>query len=125
MNNRTELKVLQGLHNPLMDKKPKRKKGGAIETAFLKRRNRIAIREASLRGVSIVMLYRKVDNTLKRYELIPISYRYRVLKSGLRCVLFAQDVRDAGQIKQFIVSNIYKVALTKKRRRASFRVEII
>jgi len=108
---------------------PKRKnvraKAKMIGTLFAKRNIRIAIREAALRSVSVVILYKKVTNSeVKRYEAIPLSYRYRKTKAGLRKVLFLQDVREKKQVKYFVMRNILKVAITDRKVKPDWNVEI-
>ncbi len=90
------------------------------------RRNpRVAIRESVKRGVSIIILYKRgQDGAVRRYEVIPLSYRFRHLRKGLRRVLFCQDVRAGGKVKFFLVRNIYKVALTKREVNPRWPVEI-
>lgn len=107
-------------------KKPLRTKVDIRGTLASKRNKRIAIREAALRGVTCVILYKKVTTgEIKRYEVIPISYRQRKLLVGWRKMLFAQDVRDSKQIKNFSIRNIVKAALTNRRIRPNWPVEIV
>lgn len=106
-------------------RKPVRTKVSLSGTLFAKRNTRIAIREAALRGVTIIILYQKVTTgELKKYEVLPLSYRYNRLKAGWRKVLFVQDIRDHKQTKRFVLRNIYKVALTDKKVKANWLVEI-
>lgn len=113
----------------VQQKAPKRKplkvKKPLSGTLFAKRNSRLAIRQGALRGVTIVILYKKVTTgQVKRYQIIPISYRYRKLKQGRRKVLFAQDYRDNKQIKYFLLKSIYKVALTDRKVKPNWQVEI-
>lgn len=93
------------------------------------RNYRIAIREAALRGVTCILLYRKVTtNEVKRYEVIPTEYAYRRNKQGgIRKVLWVQDVRDKKdrrQIKCFYMRNILKAVLTDRRLVSKWPIKI-
>ena len=106
-------------------RKPVKTKQSLTGSLFAKRNTRIAIREAALRGVTIVILYEKITTgEVKRYEVIPLSYRYRKLRVGRRKVLFCQDWRDGKKTKYFVLRNIYKVAITDRKVKASWTVEI-
>ena len=120
-----EIKILLNGVNPLNERKSVKERASSSDLIFAKRKPRIAIRESCLRGVSLIILYRKVDGTLKKYEVIPLSYRFRKLKQGIKKVLFAQDVRDKRQLKYFVLRNIYKAFLTKREVSANVRVEIV
>jgi predicted DNA binding protein len=100
---------------------PKKMKG----TLLAKRNKRIAIREGALRSVSIIIRYKKVTTgKIKRYEINPISWRYRKLKSGYRKVLFALDKKANKQIKMFVLRNIQNVGLTDKKFKSKYPIEI-
>ena len=106
-------------------RKPVRTKKPLTGTLFAKRNKRLAIRQAALRGVTIVVLYKKITTgQLNRYQVIPLSYRYRKLKMGRRKVLFVQDYRDGKKTKYFLLKNIYKVAITDRKVKASWEVQI-
>lgn len=106
-------------------RKPLKVKKPLSGTLFAKRNTRLAIRQGALRGVTVVILYKKVTTgQVKRYQIIPISYRYRKLKQGRRKVLFAQDFRDDKKIKYFLLKSIYKVALTDRKVKANWKVQI-
>lgn len=106
-------------------RKPVRTKAKITGTMFAKRNSRVAIRQSALRGVSVVILYKKVTTgQVKRYEAICLSYRYRRTKRGLRKVLFLQDVRDEKQVKYFVMRNIIKVALTDRKVQPDWPIEI-
>lgn len=106
-------------------RKPVMTKKRITGTLFAKRNVRLAIREAALRRVTIVVLYKKVTTgQIKRYELIPLSYRYRKLKQGRRKVLFALDYRDDKQVKYFLLKSIYKVAITDRKFKTRWDIEI-
>jgi len=108
-----------------LNRKPFKVKRDILGTLSAKRNSRIAIREAALRGVTMIILYRREQNgQVKRYEVVPLSYRFRRLKAGLRKVLFCQDINEKGQVKFFLMRNIFKVALTKKKSKPKWPVEI-
>ena len=108
-----------------LNRKPFKVKRDILGTLSAKRNSRIAIREAALRGVTMIILYRREQNgQVKRYEVVPLSYRFRRLKRGLRKVLFCQDINEKGQVKFFLMRNIFKVALTKKKSKPKWPVEI-
>lgn len=106
-------------------KKPTLTKVDIRGSLFAKRNYRIAIREAALRGVSCVILYRKVTTKrLKRFEVLPISYRYKQFKEGWRKALYIEDVRQNHQIKNFLMKYIQKVAITDRKFKSRWPVEI-
>ncbi len=111
------------------DRKPVRT-GAKVRGTLMDMRNyRVAIREAALRGVSCIMLYKKTTtNEVKRYEVLPTEYAYRRMKGGLlRKVLWVQDCRDGSdhrQIKMFVMRNIIRVALTDRRLRPKWPILI-
>lgn len=106
-------------------RKPVKTKAKIVGTLFAKRNSRVAIRQSALRGVSVVILYKKVTTgEVKRYEVICLSYRYRRTKLGLRKVLFLQDVRDGKRVKYFVMRNIVKVALTNRKVHPDWKIEI-
>lgn len=108
-----------------LNRKPFKVERDILGTLSAKRNSRIAIREAALRGVTMIILYKREQNgQVKRYEVVPLSYRFRRLKAGLRKVLFCQDVNEKGQVKFFLMRNIFKVALTKKKSKPKWPVEI-
>lgn len=110
-------------------KAPRRKpartgKKPAYGTLFALRNTRLAIREAALRNVQIVMTYKKITTgEVKQYVVCPYSYRYRRLKKGRKKLLFAWDMEDK-HIKGFVVGNIRKVAITDRKFRPKWVVEI-
>lgn len=107
-------------------RKPVKTKVKVTGTLFAQRNKRIAIREAALRGVSLVVLYKKVTTgEVKRYEVLPISWRYRKTKAGMRKVIFLQDIRDKRQLKYFVLKNIVKAALTDRKAKPDWPVEIV
>ena len=111
------------------EKAPKRKpkrvgKTPAYGTLYALRNTRMAIREAALRLVQVIITYRKeTTGETKKYVVCTYSYRYRRLKSGLKKMLFAYDMQDK-HIKGFVLGNIRKVALTDRKFRPRWPVEI-
>ena len=107
-------------------RKPKRVgQTPAYGTLYALRNTRLAIREAALRLVQIVITYTKItDGETHQYVVAPYSYRYRRLRVGLRKLLFAYDMEDK-HIKGFVVGNIKKVALTDRRFRPRWPVELV
>lgn len=102
-------------------KAPKRKPVRAdapakkVGTLWAVRNKRLTIREAAKRLVCCLMTYRKLTTgEVKKYEVIPISYRYRKLKQGYRKVLYVHDKKDDKRLKSFMLKNIMNVALTDR-----------
>lgn len=84
-------------------------------TLFAIRNKRIAIREAALRKVQIIMTYKKTTTgETKKYVVAPYEWKYLRLKAGLRKVLYAYDMKDR-HIKSFIMRGIRNVALTDRK----------
>ena len=93
-------------------------------TLFAKRNKRLTIREAALRLVQVVLTYNKeTTGETKKYVVAPYSYRYRRLKAGNRKLLFAYDMKDK-HIKGFVLRNIRRVALTDRKFRPKWPVEL-
>lgn len=91
---------------------------------------RIAIREAALRGVRCIVIYRKATtDEVKRYEVIPTEYAYRRNKDGrIRKVLWVQDCNDGSdhrQIKCFYMRNILKAAVTRRKVKPKWPILIV
>ena len=107
-------------------RKPTRTRADVRGTLSAKRNFRVAIREAALRGVTCVILYRKVTTgEIKRYEVIPTEYAYkRMAGNRLRKILWAQDVRDDKRTKSFYLRNIAKAVLTDRRLRSKWPIKI-
>jgi predicted DNA-binding transcriptional regulator YafY len=96
----------------------------AYGTLFALRNKRLSIREAAARHVQVVLTYKKeTTGEVKKYVVAPYSYRYRRLKSGNRKLLFAYDMK-AKHIKGFVLRNIRKVAITDRKFRPKWPVEI-
>lgn len=106
-------------------RKPKRVgRKPAYGTLYALRNTRMAIREGALRQVEVILAYRKeTTGDLVRRVVCPYSYRYRRLRSGLRKLLYAYDMEDK-HIKGFVVSNIRRVALTDRKFRPRWPIEI-
>jgi predicted DNA-binding transcriptional regulator YafY len=93
-------------------------------TLFALRNKRLTVREAALRLVQIVLTYKKeTTGEVNKYVVAPYSYRYRKLKSGNRKMLFAYDMKEK-HIKGFVLRNIRKVAITDRKFRPQWPVEI-
>ncbi len=93
-------------------------------TLFAIRNKRLAIREAALRLVQIVLTYRKTTtNETKKYIVAPYSMRHRRLKVGRRKMLFAYDMKER-HIKGFAIRNVRNVAITDRKFRPKWPVEI-
>lgn len=110
-------------------KKPVRTKKDIRGTLLEQRNWRVAVREAALRGVTAVILYKKkTTNEVKRYEVIPTEYAYKKMKGGvLRKILWVQDVRDdkdKRQIKMFLCRNIIKAVPTDRRLKSRWPILI-
>ena len=106
-------------------RKPRRTgRAPAYGTMYALRNKRLAIREACLRLVEVVLTYTKeTTGETKQYVVACYSYRYRRLKKGIRKLLFAWDMEDK-HIKGFVTGNIRKVALTDRKYRPRWPVEI-
>jgi hypothetical protein len=86
-----------------------------IGTLFAIRNKRLAIREAALRNVQIIMRYRKITTgETKKYIVAPYSYRYRMTRDGRRKMLFAYDM-EAKKIKGFVIKAIRNVVITDRK----------
>jgi len=93
-------------------------------TLFASRNKRIAIREAALRRVQVVITYRKTTTgEVKKYVVAPYSYRYRKLRIGMRKMLFAYDMKDK-HIKGFSLKDIRSVAITDRKFVPKWPIEI-
>jgi predicted DNA-binding transcriptional regulator YafY len=95
-----------------------------VGTLFAMRNKRTAIREAALRKSQIIITYRKTTTgEVRKYIVAPYSYRYRRLKVGLRKMLFAYDMKEK-HIKGFSFKNIRKVAITDRKFKPIWPIEI-
>lgn len=94
-------------------------------TLFAIRNKRLTIREGALRRVSIIITYKKITTgEIKKYEVNPVSYRYKKLRAGFRKVLYAYDKGEKKQLKNFVLRNIKNVALTDRKFRPDSRYPI-
>ncbi len=106
-----------------LNKNNKPKRG----TLYAKRNKNIAIRKASKMSVSVVITYLRDGQGKKFYEVNPISFRRRLLKAGLRKVLYAHDKNDSRsrkQLKSFVWNKVTNVALTEKRFKSKFKEQL-
>mgnify|MGYP004696194687 CR=1 FL=1 len=125
MATRLRKEFVKKIEQAAKKKKPTLTKVDIRGSLFAKRNYRVAIREAALRGVTCVILYRKVTTKrLKRFEVLPISYRYKQFKEGWRKALYIEDVRQKHQIKNFIMRHIQKVAITDRKMKSRWPIEI-
>lgn len=111
-------------------RRPVRTKATIRGTLASRRNWRVVVREAALRGVTCIILYKKsTTGEVKRYEVIPTEYAYRRMKGGvLRRILWVQDVRDdkdKRQIKMFLCRNIIKAALTDRHLKSKWPIKIV
>lgn len=96
----------------------------AYGTLFALRNKRLTIQEAALRRVQVVITYRKITTgETKKYVVAPYSYRNNKTREGRRKMLFAYDM-EAKHIKGFSLRNIRKVALTDRKFKPIWDVEI-
>jgi predicted DNA-binding transcriptional regulator YafY len=114
----------------MVEKAPRRKPvrarvpAGRRGTLFAIRNKRLAIREGALRKVQIVITYVKTTTRERKdYVVAPYSWRYRRLRVGRRKMLFAYDMKDK-HIKGFALRNIRNVAITDRKYRPKWPVEI-
>lgn len=119
-------KFIEEMERKAPKRKPKRVGvKPAYGTLFALRNKRLTIREGALRLVQIIITYTKItDHSTHRYTVCPYSYRYRRMADKSRKkLLFAWDVDDK-HIKGFVLANIRKVALTDRKFRPRWKVEI-
>lgn len=106
-------------------KKPRVTKGVDVTGSLAMRNSRLSIRESALRSCTCVILYKKVTtNEINKYEVIPIEWKYKKTKKGMRKVLYAEDYRDKKQIKMFVGRNIMRAAPTNRRVRSLYPILI-
>ena len=106
-------------------KKPRITKGVDVKGSLAMRNYRLSIREAALRSCTCVILYHKVTtDEINKYEVIPIEWKYKKTKRGMRKVLYAEDYRDQKQIKMFVGRNIMRAAPTNRRVRPMYPILI-
>ena len=106
-------------------KKPRVTKGVDVKGSLALRNNRLSIREAALRSCTCVILYKKVTtDEINKYEVIPIEWKYKKTKRGMRKVLYAADYRDQKRIKMFVGRNIFRAAPTNRRVKSLYPILI-
>ena len=106
-------------------KKPRVTKGVDVKGSLAIRNSRLSIREAALRSCTCVILYHKVTtDEINKYEIIPIEWKYKKTKRGMRKVLYAEDYRDEKRIKMFVGRNIMRAAPTNRRVRSVYPILI-
>ena len=106
-------------------RKPKRVvRGPAYGRLYAFRSVRMAIRESANRRLQVEITYRKIttDEVVKRTVCV-YSYRYRRTRIGLRKMLFAYDMDDR-HIKGFVLGNIRRVEILKKKFVPKWEIEI-
>lgn len=87
----------------------------AYGTLFAIRNKRLAIREAALRKVQVIISYVKITNSeFGKWTVCPYEWKYRKLRIGRKIVLYAYDMEDK-HIKSFVQTNIRNVALTDRK----------
>ena len=83
-------------------------------TLFAKKNRNLALLEAALREVLIIINYTKITTgETKKYVVEPYEWKFRMLKSGFRKMLWAYDVEEQ-RIKSFVNVNIQNVTITDK-----------
>ena len=106
-------------------RRPKRKPAEREKRVLQSRDKRMRILDSANRHRRIVIKYRKITTgEVKKYEVEPYSYRYRMLRSGMKKLLFAHDVVNDHHIKGFVMRNILDVRVTDKRFRPRWQMEI-
>jgi len=84
-------------------------------TLFAIRNKRIAIREAALRRVQIIITYKKVTTgEIVKRIVAPYEWRYMRMKEGWRKVFWGYDMKDK-HIKSFYNKYIRNVVLTDRK----------
>ena len=94
----------------------------ALKKPMLKKTNlratrdfRLIVRNGAITKTQVSIIYKKVTTgQVKRYEVCPMSYRYRRLRSGVRKVLFAMDSKEK-QLKMFVLKNVRQAMPTTKK----------
>lgn len=115
---------IQKMEQKARRRKPTRTRAKITRTMFAIRNKRVAIREGALRRSEIIITYVKITTgERKKYVVAPYSYRYKRLKVGRRKMLYAYDMKDK-RIKGFSIRNIKNVALTDRKYRPKWKIEI-
>jgi predicted DNA-binding transcriptional regulator YafY len=93
-------------------------------TLFAKRNKNLAVREAALRGVMVIINYVKITTgEYKQYIVEPYEWKFRMLKTGYKKMLWAYDIDDQ-RIKSFLNANIQNVVITDKKYDPMWEVKI-
>lgn len=105
------------LRKPAVSSKTRRKK------ILSRRKFGVIIREAALEGKVVRIRYKKLAaGRIGEYFVEPYSYRIRHVKTGIRKMFFAYDVKDK-RIKGFVFVGIRKVEITKRKYKPRWDVE--
>ena len=97
-------------------------------TLLAKRNKNRTILEVVGRKTFAIINYIKVTTgETKTYDIIPLSFRRKKLKKGIRKVLYAEDRNDNYHLKMFVWINIQKIAIGDRRvtPRNGFPIEIV
>lgn len=86
----------------------------------------VAIVQAAMYSLTGNMIYRKWDKQSKRfirkrYEIIPIDCG---ISSAGNSILYAEDYRDNKQIKMFIINQIERFQVGKRKVRPAFPIKL-
>jgi len=83
----------------------------------------VLIREAALELKVVRIRYKKLTTgRIEEYFVEPYSYRIRHVRTGIRKMFFAYDVKDK-RIKGFVFVGIRKVEITKRKYKPRWKVE--
>ena len=118
------LKFFEEQERKAVKRKPK-KDVVPDDIGVLKTRNiKVLIGQAATLLRQIEITYRKeTTGEVKEYRVAPYSYRYRRLKTGTRKMFFAYDMDDR-HIKGYVLRNIRKVEILKRKFKPKWPVEI-
>ena len=118
------LKFLDDTEKKAPKRKPKKEAKPEDERTLRTRDIKVLIGQAATRLLQIEMTYKKeTTGEVKKYRVAPYSYRYRHLRSGIRKMFFAYDMDDR-HIKGFVLRNIRKVEILRRRYSPKWDVEI-
>lgn len=85
---------------------------------------RTTLRDGAVLKRVVEITYRKTTTSeLKKYRIEPYSYRYLMLKVGVRKMVFGWDIKDK-RIKSFAMRNITAIKLENSKFSPRFPVEI-
>jgi len=118
------LKFREDVERKAPKRKPKKEPQLEDERILRTRDIKVLIGQAATRLLQIEITYRKeTTGEIKSYRVAPYSYRYRHLRTGIRKMFFAYDMDDK-HIKGFVLRNIRKVDILKRRYSPKWDVEI-